>query len=67
MQSERKINADINQACDGWIQVTLSGDGASDLTEAQIEAALSAAEPVELYNADALMNDGGDNRQTAAE
>ncbi len=30
-------------------------------------AALSSAEPDELYNADALMNDGGDNRQTAAE
>lgn len=42
MQSERKIHADINQARDGWIQVTLSGDGAADLTEAQIEAALSA-------------------------
>ncbi|WCA57816.1 hypothetical protein G6M16_008930 [Agrobacterium tumefaciens] len=34
---------------------------------AALEAALSAAEPDELYNADALMNDGGDNRQTAAE
>lgn len=45
MQSERKIHADINQARDGWIQVTLSGEGAADLTEAQIEAALSAAEP----------------------
>ncbi len=45
MQSERKILADINQARDGWIQVTLSGDGAADLTEAKIEAALSAAEP----------------------
>lgn len=49
MQSERKIHADINQARDGWIQVTLSGDGAADLTEAQIEAALSAAEPVAWY------------------
>lgn len=45
MQSERKIHADINQARDGWIQVTLSGEGAAELTEAQIEAALSAAEP----------------------
>ncbi len=46
MQSERKIHADINTAGDSWIQVTLSGEGAADLTEQQIEAALSAAEPV---------------------
>lgn len=45
MQSERKINEDINQGDCDWIQVTLSGPGAGELTEAQIEAALSAAEP----------------------
>lgn len=64
MQSERKIHADINQIRDGWIQVTLSGEGAADLTEAQIEAALSAAEPVSSIVPDhcsgtALIFEGG--------
>ncbi|QIB36833.1 hypothetical protein G3A56_01490 [Rhizobium oryzihabitans] len=38
-----------------------------EATKRALEAALSAAESDELYNADALMNDGGNNRQTAAE
>lgn len=36
-----KFNADINSAGDGWIQVTISGDTANTLTEAQIASSLS--------------------------
>lgn len=61
MQSERKIHADINTAGDSWIQVTLSGEGAVDRTEPQIEAALSAAEPVawlvKRYDLDGVLLD----------
>lgn len=45
------MHADINQAGEDWVQVTISGPSAGTLTEADIErllTGLSAAEPVKL-------------------
>lgn len=40
-KDEKRFYADINNCGDGWIQVTISGAAALDLTEPGIERALS--------------------------
>lgn len=38
-----RLSADINTAGDGWIMVTLSGEGVNDLSESKIERAFGSA------------------------